>query len=100
MEKIFIIGLTSWRIASLLAREEGPWGVLARLRDLVGFRWDEQSQRYPATELAKMMDCVWCSSIWISIGAALFLWDWPTAILYGLAASAVAIGFERWVMND
>ena len=56
----------SWRISCLIARENGPWNILGRLRVLVGVRYDEMSQPYGITELAKAMICVYCSSVWIA----------------------------------
>jgi hypothetical protein len=56
----------SWRIACLLARESGPWDILGKMRVLVGVRYDEKSEPYGTTELAKAIICVYCSSVWIA----------------------------------
>lgn len=86
-----IVGLITWRIASLLKDEPGPFGILSKFRDVVGLRYDEHSELVAHNEFAAMLSCVWCSSLWIGVGISLFLYAWPIAILNGLGASAIAI---------
>ena len=56
----------SWRISGLLSRESGPWDILGRFRVWAGVRYDDKSEPYGTTELAKALLCVYCSSIWIA----------------------------------
>ena len=51
-----ISGMAVWRLAHLLASEDGPWDVIVRIRKKLG-----------TTTLGKLMDCFYCLSIWISI---------------------------------
>lgn len=95
-----LICLVVWRISSLLAREQGPWGVLAKFRDVVGVKYDEKSVAYGTNEFAKSILCVWCSSLWLG-GAASFIIvrDW-TFLLWAFAISAVAIIIDHIVAGE
>lgn len=95
-----IIALACWRLTSLLVKEDGPWDMFARLRHLLGVRYDAESRPYAERMLGKMALCPWCASVWIGglmtvcmIGAPI-----PTTYLsLPLAFSAVAILIERMV---
>lgn len=73
--------LATWRLTSLLHREEGPAHLFEKLRYKMGVRYDEHSQPYATTNLAEGVLCFWCSSVWSG------------AIVAGLAA---LIGAIRW----
>jgi heme exporter protein D len=67
------LSLAAWRLASLLANEDGPWMIFKRFRQRA-----EQ----------------WCHSIWIGVGlTALYLWMGETIFYLALpfALSTVAI---------
>lgn len=93
-----LLALATWRVAHLLAYEEGPAHLFERLRVWVGVRYDAQSQPYPATNLAEGLTCLWCNSVWV--GA---LWGWLALALPGpalwlalpFALSALAILVEE-----
>jgi hypothetical protein len=89
----FYLGLAAWRLASLIANEEGPWMVFKRLRE----RAEQWCNRYKFCRelgLYELVTCEWCNSIWIGVGLTLlYLWIGET-ILYlslPLALSTVAI---------
>ena len=54
--------LATWRVAHLIAREDGPFDVVLRLRARAGDGM-----------LGRLMDCPYCLSIWIAAPAALLL---------------------------
>jgi hypothetical protein len=58
----FISCLAVWRLCHLLAEEDGPWGIVYRIRKRLG-----------NSQLGRLMDCVGCSSMWISIPVALLI---------------------------
>jgi hypothetical protein len=99
MRDLLIIALATWRLASLLVNEDGPYEIFARLRYRVGLRsvpiFDPDTGVPSITVLAsntwaKGLTCVWCTSIWCSIllyGVSLIAWP----VVYVLAVSAVAI---------
>jgi hypothetical protein len=76
--------LATWRVAHLLAREDGPGDVLVRLR------------RRVSGGFGRMLDCVYCLSLWISAPIALWVTrdplDWLVSML---AISGGACLLER-----
>ena len=87
------LGLAAWRLASLLANEDGPWMMFNRLRQAAE-QWCNQYRFYRELGLHDLVACEWCNSVWIGIGLTMFyLWLGET-ILYlavPLALSTVAI---------
>lgn len=61
MEFILAV-LAVWRLSHLVANEDGPWDVIYRIRKRLG---DGQ--------LGKLMDCLGCNSLWVSLPAAAYL---------------------------
>jgi hypothetical protein len=61
---IIILAFATWRIASLFAREAGPWDIFEKIRVHLGVIWDVKSELIGTTMLSKMIVCVWCNSIW------------------------------------
>lgn len=93
-----ILALATWRIAHLLAYEEGPACIFERLRVKAGVRYDAQSQPYPATHLAKGLTCLWCNSVWVGMLWALLWLALPGVVFWlGLpfALSTAAILVEE-----
>ena len=86
-----VIGLVcTWRVAHLIWVEDGPWQVIARLR-----------QRAGAGFWGGLMDCFNCLSLWV---AAPFAWllgdDFRHAALLWLAFSGGAILVERLTTRE
>jgi len=48
--------LVIWRVTHLLAAEDGPWDLIARMRNTLG-----------NSVFGRLMDCFGCLSIWVSI---------------------------------
>jgi hypothetical protein len=77
--------LATWRVTHLLAAEDGPGKVVARLRARVG--------RGPAAEL---MDCFDCLSLWIAAPLAWLICPGRSqAALAWLGLSGAACLLER-----
>lgn len=47
--------LACWRVTHLLAREDGPWNLLATIRRRLG-----------PSLLGQLMDCFYCLSLWVA----------------------------------
>lgn len=99
---ILIFGLATWRIASLLVREEGPFHVFEKFREWSGIRHglDGEIELIPPNLLAGILSCVWCCSIWVAFGLWIFHFIFPIAATWfatALSLSAVAIVFDKFV---
>jgi hypothetical protein len=93
LDTFFFLALAAWRLASLVANEDGPWMVFKRLRQRAE-QWCKQYRFCSELGLYELFSCEWCNSIWIGAGlTALYLWL-GDSILYlaiPLALSTVAI---------
>lgn len=93
---IALLALATWRISSLLANEEGPGGMLERLRLAVGVRYDEASERVAGNVLASEMMCQWCNSIWVGAAWTVFyvlapVWAVRCALPFALSTGTILI---------
>jgi len=78
-----LCALAVWRIAHLLARENGPWDLIARLRAALGSgMW------------GRLMDCFYSLSFLISLPLAIWMSS-SRFLVQWLALSAVACLLER-----
>ena len=57
-----VASFATWRLAHLLAEEDGPLEVVVRLREGAGETW-----------LGELMDCFYCLSVWIAAPFALLV---------------------------
>ena len=74
-----------WRVTHLLHAEDGPWNTLAALRRRAGTGF-----------WGGLLDCFYCSSVWVAAPFAWFLGDGLKARLFlWPALSAGAILLER-----
>ena len=104
--EFLIFALATWRVASLVADEDGPWMVLERLRDALGVTYiavtDDlgqptgEAERAGTNVVAEAMICVWCNSIYIGLFFALLhliapLSSYYMALPFALSATAVLI---------
>ena len=97
---IFIyLSLAAWRLASLVANEDGPWQVFKRFRQGAEL-WCKKYKFCSDLGLYELLACEWCNSIWIGIGLTLlYLWI-GNAIFYialPLALSTVVIVIKYFV---
>jgi hypothetical protein len=69
--------LATWRVAHLLAFEDGPWALVARLRAAAG-------------RLGGVLECFYCLSLWVA--APLALWVTASAIAWPCVVLALSGG--------
>lgn len=79
-----IAAFAVWRVAHLIACEDGPGDILVRLH-----------QRLGSGFAGSLMDCFNCVSIWISAPALLIPAPWPERIITWLGISGAACLLER-----
>ena len=99
------LALATWRVSSLLAEEEGPFGVFVKLRHVMGEYYDEYSEVqigpkgdkwYHALlyEALDQLTCLWCCTIWVGVVWFLAWLLWPCTTFYvsvPFALSTVAV---------
>jgi hypothetical protein len=77
--------LTTWRVSHLLASEDSPWQMLARLRRLFG-----------SSAFGRLMDCFGCVSMWVAAPVSFFVFrHLPELFFCWLALSGTAFLLER-----
>ncbi len=85
MLRFGLAALATWRLAHLVAEEDGPWNVVARMRARAG-----------SGELGELMDCFYCLSLWAAAPFALATARRPRdAPMTWLAISGAACLLER-----
>lgn len=62
-----VLSLASTRISLLFVREDGPFDMFGRLRDYVGVQYDAMGQPYGETFFAKLLSCIYCTSVWVGV---------------------------------
>ncbi len=80
-----LAALATWRLAHLLALEDGPWDAVLRLRTAAGHGvWGQ------------MLDCFYCLSLWLAAPLALAVARTPLEwLLAWLGLSGAACLLER-----
>lgn len=89
----FYLALAAWRLASLVANEEGPWQMFKRLRERAE-QWCKSYRFCRELGVYDLFACEWCNSIWIGTGLTLlYLWLGETLLYFviPLALSTVVI---------
>jgi hypothetical protein len=100
LELAFVLALAAWRVAHMLVNERGILAISERIRTLAGVYTVTKQHTLPGgqqyesaecagdNELAKMLCCVWCTSVWTSAGM-LALWCVGTGLSLSLAEAVV-----------
>lgn len=91
--EFIILGLATWRVASLLSDEVGPFGVCEKLRGAIGVKLDDYSEPYGTNWLANIVVCIWCVSMFVGLAWAALWWLAPTAAV----AVALPFALSAWV---
>lgn len=73
--KFVVAVLGTWRVAHLIAREDGPFDVIVRLRARVG-----------NGVAGSLMDCPYCLGLWMALPFASWMADTPVNWLAGWLA--------------
>lgn len=98
VEAMAIIGLSAWRLTSLLSWERGPFNVFERFRSLLGFEHDDEGVpvKWPSNVVTEAIACPWCLGLY-GAAASYGLWVLSPWIPTVIAASAVVVLVERYV---
>jgi hypothetical protein len=94
---VLLLPLSVWRVSSILHREEGPFCIAQKIRELVGVKYDDMSEPYGNNVFSKALSCIWCISVWVAIVATTIVVILPPMIHiliiapFGLSALAILI---------
>ena len=102
---IFIlISLSVWRLAHMIAKEDGPFDIFFRIRVKLGAFFNPATGNWESTNVfGAMLLCPLCLSVWFAIPFAIFYTEnVRTGILCWLASSAIASLLEIgvWRLNN
>ena len=75
------VSLAAWRLASLIANEDGPWQMFKHLRRLAE-HWCRKYKFCSDLGLHELVTCEWCNSVWIGAGLTLLYIGIGDTILY------------------
>lgn len=96
--EFILMGLATWRTASLLVREAGPFHVFRKIRELAGITHDDGGQvlSIPDGLFAGILSCIWCCSIWTAFAWLLIWLAWGDigalfAIPFALSTLAICV---------
>jgi len=89
---LFILGLATWRITSILQREK----IATPLRQRLGEKYDEilQVNTYADTFFGHLIGCFWCVSVWGGVFSVVLYILFPLALL-PFAVSALVILYDK-----
>jgi Protein of unknown function (DUF1360) len=83
--RFFLAALVTWRVSHLLASEDGPGGLVARLRERLG-----------DTLFGQLVDCFGCLSVWVAVPPAFFVSEGPlNLVMTWLALAGAGFLLER-----
>jgi hypothetical protein len=86
MFRFLLAALATWRLTFLLAREDGPWHIFARLRN-----------RLNTGFFSQLLGCVKCVGMWVSIPFAFFVrGDLLELVVTWLALAGVTALIDEW----
>ncbi len=84
--------LLTWRLTSLLVNEDGPFDLFVRFRDWIGIGYDEDGLCAGRNDIAKMLCCTRCTSVWVGLAVALLIpIGNPLAIGFSLSAGSIIL---------
>lgn len=87
---LLIAVLATWRISSLLVREDGPFDIFALIRTVAGVKYDENSNAYSGNVFGKMLLCLWCTSIWVAL-AIVVSYGMTFLDIFAISAGAILV---------
>lgn len=99
---VVLLGLSTWRISSMLCYEEGPFGIFVKIREMAGIEHNDLNTPvvYPDRFFGKLFECIWCLSVWVSATFVVFYIFLPTLAIYfslWLSLSTICIMVNEWV---
>lgn len=92
---VILVGLASWRMASLLVDEEGPGLIFEKIRDVVGANRPGEIEGF----IPSVFSCIYCMSVWTTL-LAFLLWLIAPIVVMIVAAMSVALIVQKFAGLD
>lgn len=70
--KFILLALAVYRASELVTQDRGPFDIFLNLRIWLG-AYDRDETGEPRTELGRLVECAYCTGIWLSLPALLLL---------------------------
>lgn len=103
--RIVLAILAAYRLALMVATEDGPADIFYRLRDLMGVyrrvtynALTDEEYSEPSTSVGKLFECPYCLGMWFALAMALLVLCPSWAGDYLLLAFGIA-GGQAWLQN-
>ena len=95
-----LMALATWRMTSLLMKENGPFNMFVLIRRIVGIKhYDDGSVlSYKDNFFGRLFECSWCLSVWVGAGltvAYIFLPEITIYFALALSLSTITILIEE-----
>jgi len=100
---VLTLGLATWRVSSIIAYEDDPFGILTKIREATNLEWFDEHDRFLPIKtgdsvwrhrFGELISCLHCTSVWIGIAyttVAFLSTQVALALSLPFALSAVAV---------
>lgn len=98
-----ILGFATVRLSYMIMWERGPWNLFVRLRTWAGIEHEDGvSVVYPDTFSGRLLQCIYCLSVWVAV--LLFLAElvipWSRIVVAPLGISGLALLIYAWWQRE
>lgn len=76
-----VLALATFKLSSMMVIEQGPAGIYAKFRDLIGIKY-RQGDFIPENWLASEMTCQYCAMIYPALILTLLYFFFPRVTIY------------------
>jgi len=83
---LLLLSLFTWRLAYMLVKESGPWGVFEKLRTRITF--------------GGALNCIYCTSVWTGVTGYVLIQSPFAPIVYMIAISGGAMMLWRYTGGE
>ncbi len=92
-----VLALATWRVSNLLMFEDGPFGIISKLRTVLGVKEAYDPSKIWTGFISELFSCMYCFSIWVGLTLAL---STGHTVIAGLGLSTAAILIEKFLSKE
>lgn len=96
MLDLILIALATIRLTTLMVDEEAPFGIMRRIRNLLGATQTACEGQRETGRITNALCCVDCTSVWAA-AIVVALWVYAPALVWVLAASGATVLVNRYL---